>query len=216
MSKDDKKKKKKAAPVVTKRTKTTVTIDDSSRERFDKILKAFGKIKSKQRGKIIKFLVNMILTGGNQTQSALEAGFGNMRGTAENDEKKRFQNAAAEATRLLKIPQVKEAYGLLQEDSYIDDVLRLMVRKDNLIKLLFDHALFHFYSDKNTFKSDIELIARLSGYFDNEDPRLANKELKGINVRVPTVPQRNANELRRLQELGLLEEIIDGEIIEES
>lgn len=195
--------------------KKTVTFEGERTVRalYHEILGAFREIRSKNRSMVIKFLLALSENGGNQTQAALDAGYG-----GEEDgrsEKDRRHMASVEAARLLGNVRIKKAHLLLCESNDITEIVNKVTNKERIVALLVDHALANFYTSPTAFKGDMELVAKLKGYMAEEDAGNAGGDLVGITVRLPRLSQRNQAEFSKLQEQGHFEgEIIEGEVVE--
>lgn len=206
-----------------KKKTAKVKIERTARGLYREILDAFQEIKCKNRNMVIKFLLGLS-ENGNQTKAALAAGFGNARNNKNITEEQMFTNAAVEANRLLKNPKIKKAYDLLCEQNDMAEIVSKITGKEQVVSLLVEHALFHYETKPAVFKNNLELAAKLKGYFTDADPNDVIDHLRKIVVQVPRNPERNISELKKLQDEGFfaeevpmkcVNEVIEGEIVED-
>lgn len=196
--------------------KTTVRVDYVSSGICRDIQMGFQEIQGKNRSKIIRFLIELSTNGGNQTKAAIEAGLGNPNNRDISQEKIE-KCAATAATSLLKKPEVKKVYDLINHHNDLNEIVKLMARKDTLIALLFEHAMYYIKSDKPTFRTTIELIAKLQG-MTGEEPIDAKDALQCIKVVLPEQSKLCKDELLSLQKEGFFDlddGIVEGEIVGE-
>lgn len=175
---------------------------------------AFQEIQCKSRTKVIRFILRLSANGGNQTQAALHAGFGNAKNVENMTDERKMFNAAAEATRLLKNPKIKKAYMLLCEDNDASEIVTERATREKIISILYGRSL-HPLESSNAVRLNLELIAKLKGYMKEEDTGKTEGGTGGFTVLLPDMPDKNAEEKRKLQQQGYFEgEIIEGEVVE--
>lgn len=136
------------------------------------LMDAVSKLERKNKEKIFKFLVNLIENGGrNQTQAAVDAGFGS-------DDEAGRNVASVEATRLLADPKIWSIY---------DEILRLRFLSQNFVKLLQkEHIIMMYYriavdceqKQPKQSLSALREIGLLCGYYGEDEND--NEKLKDV------------------------------------
>lgn len=136
------------------------------------LVEASRQLDNYDKEKACKFIANLVANGGNKTQAARAAGYGEAKDKngKKRSEEARNNVAGVRANELLRNHKILELYEKLREQKFISTVLKGLLTKEHIVYLNFKMYEMYKNDDKksNLAMSALQEIAKLEGYYAPE------------------------------------------------